>query len=94
MSLALATFAVAVSLPQLAKWHRLEDLTGGGGGIVLNLPTTPFGWDISVRHWLYYEAWVTAGILLPRRLAARPRHGRAGPGARSGTARSPRRHPA
>jgi branched-chain amino acid transport system permease protein len=56
VSLALATFAVAVSLPQLAKWHRLEDLTGGGGGLVLNLPTTPFGWDIAVRHWLYYEA--------------------------------------
>jgi branched-chain amino acid transport system permease protein len=64
VSLALATFAVAVSLPQLAKWHRLEDLTGGGGGLVLNLPQTPFGWDISTRHWLYYEAWVTAGILL------------------------------
>ena len=63
VSLALATFAVAVSLPQLAKWNRLEDLTGGGGGLVLNLPSTPFGWDISVRHWLYYEAWVTAGIL-------------------------------
>ena len=30
---------------------------------MLNLPTVPFGWDISVRHWLYYEAWVVAGIL-------------------------------
>ena len=78
VSLALATFAVAVSLPQLAKWHRLEDLTGGGGGVVLNLPTTPFGWDISVRHWLYYEAWVTAGILVPRGLGARPGTNRTG----------------
>ncbi len=61
VSLALATFAVAVSLPQLLK--KFDTLTGGGGGLSLNLPNTPFGLDISVRHWLYYEAWVTAGIL-------------------------------
>jgi branched-chain amino acid transport system permease protein len=61
VSLALATFAVAVSLPILAR--RFDELSGGGGGLILPLNTTPFGWDISVRHWLYYEAWVTAGIL-------------------------------
>jgi branched-chain amino acid transport system permease protein len=61
VSLALATFAVAVSLPILAK--RFDELTGGGGGLILPLPSTPFGWDISTRHWLYYEAWITAGIL-------------------------------
>jgi branched-chain amino acid transport system permease protein len=61
VSLALATFAVAVSLPILAR--RFDELTGGGGGLVLPLPSTPFGWDISTRHWLYYEAWVAAGIL-------------------------------
>jgi branched-chain amino acid transport system permease protein len=61
VSLALATFAVAVSLPTLAR--RFDEITGGGGGLVLPLPSTPFGWDISTRHWLYYEAWVTAGIL-------------------------------
>jgi branched-chain amino acid transport system permease protein len=61
VSLALATFTVAVSLPQLLK--KFDTLTGGGGGLSLNLPNTPFGLDVSVRHWLYYEAWVTAGIL-------------------------------
>jgi branched-chain amino acid transport system permease protein len=61
VSLALATFALAVSMPTIAK--RFDTVTGGGGGIGLTLPETPFGWDISVRHWLYYEAWVTAGIM-------------------------------
>ena len=61
VSLALATFAVAVSLPAIAK--RFEHVTGGGGG--LNLPSAhaPFGWHVSAPHWLYYEAWTTAGIL-------------------------------
>jgi branched-chain amino acid transport system permease protein len=62
VSLALATFAVAVSLPLIAKHY--DNVTGGGGGVSLPLPTTPFGWDISTPHWLYYEAWASAGILL------------------------------
>ena len=76
VSLALATFAVAVSFPQLAK--RFDDVTGGSPGLALNLPQTPFGWHVSVPHWLYYEAWVTAAILaLVAWLFLRGRAGRA-----------------
>jgi branched-chain amino acid transport system permease protein len=62
VSLALATFAMAVSLPAIAK--KFENVTGGGGGV--NLPLldkAPFGFDVSPRRWLYYEAWVVAAFL-------------------------------
>ena len=61
VSLALATFALAVSLPSIAK--HFEHLTGGGGGLSLPLPKTPFGLDVSTPHWLYYEAWTCAAVL-------------------------------
>jgi branched-chain amino acid transport system permease protein len=61
VSLALATFAMAVSLPAIAK--KFENVTGGGGGVNLPLHATPFGWHISPERWVYYEAWVTAGVL-------------------------------
>jgi branched-chain amino acid transport system permease protein len=76
VSLALATFAMAVSFPIVAK--SFENVTGGGGGLSLLLPETPFGWDISTRHWLYYEAWAAAGILfIAAWLMVRGRLGRA-----------------
>jgi branched-chain amino acid transport system permease protein len=76
VSLALATLAVSVSLPAVAK--RFEHLTGGGGGLSLPLPQAPFGWHVSAPHWLYYEAWVCAGILFVAAwLLVRGRIGRA-----------------
>ena len=85
ISLALATFAVAVSLPSVAK--RFETVTGGGGGVGLDLPSTPFGLDISVRSWLYYQAWVVAGVLaLVAWLLLRGRAGRSLRAVRDGEA--------
>ena len=76
VSLALATFGVAVSLPLVAK--RFQDLTGGGGGLNLPQPKTPFGLNVSANHWLYYEAWVTAAVLFAGAwLLVRGRVGRA-----------------
>lgn len=83
VSLALATFAVAVSMPQIAK--RFEHLTGGSGGLSLPLPQAPFGWKISPSHWLYYEAWVAAAVLLFLAwVLVRGRVGRAWRGIRDG----------
>ncbi len=52
--LALATFALGVSLPSLLKYHRLEKWTGGVQGIVINKPEPPFGLPINADQWLYY----------------------------------------
>jgi branched-chain amino acid transport system permease protein len=52
--LALATFALGVSAPQLLKYHGLESWTGGVQGIVIAKPDAPFGLPISADHWLYY----------------------------------------
>ena len=52
--LALATFALALAVPQLLKYRWLEDLTGGVQGIVLLKPEPPFGLPLSEDQWLYY----------------------------------------
>ena len=58
--LALATFALAVAIPQLLKYKYLEDWTGGVQGIVILKPSAPFGWAksdggfLSDDQWLYY----------------------------------------
>jgi len=52
--LALATFALGVSLPALLKYHYLEKWTGGVQGIVINKPEPPFGLPIDADQWLYF----------------------------------------
>ncbi len=61
--LALATFALAVAVPSLAKYGRIEDYTGGGGGLLLDLPAAPFGLPLAPSDWLYYLCWGLAGVL-------------------------------
>jgi branched-chain amino acid transport system permease protein len=52
--LALATFALGVSLPALLKYHHLEKWTGGVQGIVINKPEPPFGLPVDADQWLYF----------------------------------------
>jgi branched-chain amino acid transport system permease protein len=59
--LALATFALAVSVPSLLK--RFSGLTGGVGGIVLTPVAPPAGLQIDAERWFYYVAWSIAGVL-------------------------------
>ncbi len=57
--LALATFALALAIPQILKYF--EHWTGGSQGIVLSKPDAPFGLELSPDQWLYF---VTLGVLL------------------------------
>jgi branched-chain amino acid transport system permease protein len=51
--LALATFALGMSLPQILKYKHLARWTGGSQGILLDKPTAPFGIALSADQWLY-----------------------------------------
>ena len=72
--LALATFALALAVPQILKYKWLEGLTGGVQGIVLSKPEVPFGLPLNEDQWLYYYClvvmvalyWAAAKILNSR----------------------------
>ena len=49
--LALATFALALAVPQILKYKWLEDLTGGVQGIVLSKPEVPFDIPLNEDQW-------------------------------------------
>src|SRR5437667_8954297 len=51
--LALATFALAVAMPQILKYKHIEHWTGGVQGIVIIKPVAPFGLKITPDQWLY-----------------------------------------
>jgi len=57
--LALATFSLALAVPQILKYF--EHWTGGSQGIVLNKPSAPFGLRLNPDQWLYF---VTLGVLV------------------------------
>jgi len=51
--LALATFALAVAMPQILKYKHIEQWTGGVQGIVIIKPDPPFGLKVTPDQWLY-----------------------------------------
>jgi branched-chain amino acid transport system permease protein len=59
--LALTTFALAVSIPQILKYKAIEDWTGGVQGLVIDKPEAPFGMGLSPDQWLYL---FTGGVAL------------------------------
>lgn len=52
--LALATFALAIAVPQILKISALQPWTGGVGGLVIKPVRTPFGLPLSDDRWLYF----------------------------------------
>ncbi|HET7547247.1 MAG TPA: branched-chain amino acid ABC transporter permease [Usitatibacter sp.] len=61
--LALATFGLAVALPQLLKHKALEKWTGGVQGITILKPDPPFGLPINADQWLYFFALAVAIVM-------------------------------
>jgi branched-chain amino acid transport system permease protein len=61
--LALATFALGVSLPQLLKYKHFEEWTGGVQGIVIQKPEAPFGLPLKPDQWLYFFTLAVAVVM-------------------------------
>jgi branched-chain amino acid transport system permease protein len=61
--LALATFALAVTTPQLLKVDALAGLTGGVQGIVLEKPSSPLESLLDADQWLYFLSLAVAAAL-------------------------------
>ena len=72
--LALATFALALAVPQILKYF--EHWTGGSQGIVLSKPEPPFGLKLSADQWLYFLSLAVLVLLMV--LAANLLRGRTG----------------
>jgi branched-chain amino acid transport system permease protein len=70
--LALATFSLALAVPQILKYF--EHWTGGSQGIVLSKPNAPFGLPLNPDQWLYFVClavlvllfWLGANLLRGR----------------------------
>lgn len=61
--LALATFALGVSMPQLLKYKGIEEWTGGVQGITILKPDPPFGLPINPDQWLYFFCLAVALVM-------------------------------
>jgi branched-chain amino acid transport system permease protein len=72
--LALATFALALAVPQILKYF--EHWTGGSQGIVLSKPNAPWGLKLNPDQWLYYVTLAVLVVLFV--LAANLLRGRTG----------------
>jgi branched-chain amino acid transport system permease protein len=72
--LALATFALALAVPQILKYF--EHWTGGSQGIVLSKPKAPWGLRITPDQWLYFLCLAVLVLLFV--LAANLLRGRTG----------------
>src|SRR5947209_8356467 len=61
--LALATFALAIAIPQLLKSTPFEPWTGGVQGVVIIKPDAPFGLPLNSDQWIYFFTLGVAAVL-------------------------------
>ena len=73
--LALATFALAVAVPQILKYRHFEPFTNGVQGINIFKPDPPFGLPLSGDQWMYLVVLAVAvADVLDRAQPARQPH--------------------
>jgi branched-chain amino acid transport system permease protein len=61
--LALATFALALAVPQLLKFKPFDPWTGGVQGLVLSKPPAPLHLPLTRDQWLYFLCLGSAALL-------------------------------
>jgi branched-chain amino acid transport system permease protein len=61
--LALATFALAVAVPQILKYKHFETYTNGVQGINIFKPDPPFGLPLSPDQWMYLVVLAVAVVM-------------------------------
>ena len=61
--LALATFTLAIAMPQLLKYKAIAGWTGGVGGVLLEKPDPPEWTGLSPDQFLYYLCLTVAMLL-------------------------------
>src|SRR5438067_6650229 len=61
--LALATFALAVAVPQILKYRHFEWFTNGVQGINIFKPDPPFGLPLSGDQWMYLVVLAIAVLM-------------------------------
>jgi branched-chain amino acid transport system permease protein len=61
--LALATFALAVAVPQILKYRHLEPITKGVMGINVFKADPPFGLPLSTDQWMFLVALAVAALM-------------------------------
>ncbi len=61
--LALATFALAIAIPQVLKSSLVEHWTGGVQGITIIKPDAPFGLKLNSDQWLYVFTVLVAVVM-------------------------------
>jgi branched-chain amino acid transport system permease protein len=61
--LALATFALAVAVPQILKYRHIEPLTNGVMGINVFKSDPPFGLPLSTDQWMFLVVLAVAALM-------------------------------
>jgi branched-chain amino acid transport system permease protein len=61
--LALATFALAVAVPQILKYRHIEPITKGVMGINVFKPEAPFGLPLSTDQWMFLVVLAIAALM-------------------------------